>query len=111
MTDLKMIQPPQIKMTQPNPADAKKPLSEKQLAKIDAAAQDFEAMYLTEMMKPMFEEVNKPDPVFGGGKGEEIFNGMMVEQYGKIMAQAGGVGLAKYVKAEMIKIQQEAQKQ
>ncbi len=111
MTELKMIQPPQIKMTQPNPAEAKRPLSAREMEKIDAAAQDFEAMYLTEMLRPMFEEVNKPDPIFGGGKGEEIFSGMMTEQYGKIMAQAGGVGLAKYVKAEMIRIQEEAQKQ
>lgn len=106
--DLKIIPQQQIKMTQPNPPDAKKPLSEKDLARIDAAAQDFEAMYLTEMMRPMFEEVNKPDPMFGGGKGEEVFNGMMLDHYGKIMAKAGGVGLAKYVRAEMIKLQEES---
>lgn len=106
--DLKMIPQQQLKMTQPNPPEANNPLSAREMAKIGAAAQDFEAMYLTEMMRPMFEEVNRPDPMFGGGKGEEIFNGMMLDQYGKIMAKAGGVGLAKYVRAEMIKIQEES---
>lgn len=108
MNALKILPQQQIKMTQPNPPDGKKPLTEKQLSRIGAAAQDFEAMYLTEMLRPMFDDVNKPDPMFGGGKGEEVFNGMMLDQYGKIMAKSGGVGIAKFVKDEMIKIQQEA---
>ena len=111
MNEIKLLPQTQIKMTQPNPPDGKKPLTEKELSRIDAAAQDFEAVYLTEMLRPMFEETNKPDPMFGGGKGEEIFNGMMLDEYGKIMARAGGVGIAHYVRSEMIKIQQEAQKQ
>ena len=111
MNELKMMPQQQLKMTQPNPPDGRKPLSAQQLSRIDAAAQDFEAMYLTEMLRPMFEDVNKPDPTFGGGKGEEIFNGMMLDHYGKIMASAGGVGIAKFVRDEMIKIQQEATKQ
>ena len=111
MDEIKMLPQTQIKMTQPNPPDGKKPLTEKDLSRIDAAAQDFEAMYLTEMLRPMFDEVNQPDPVFGGGKGEEVFNGMMLDHYGKIMAKAGGVGIAQYVRDEMIRIQQEAHKQ
>ncbi len=83
----------------------------KNYAKIEQAAQDFEAVFLAEMMKPMFKEINKPDPLFGGGHGEQVFNDMMVQEYGKIMAEQGGVGLADYVKAELIKLQelQEAQ--
>lgn len=75
---------------------------------VDEAAQEFEAMYLTEMLRPMFEEVMKPDPVFGGGKGEEIFSKMMVDEYGKQIAASGGVGIAKHVKAELIRIQEAA---
>ena len=40
------------------------------------------------------------------GKGEEIFNGMMLEQYGKVMAQRGGIGLANNIRAEMIRLQE-----
>lgn len=69
------------------------------------AAQDFEAMFVAEMLKPMFEDI-KPDPVFGGGKGEEIFQGMMLEQYGKIIAQSGGIGIADAVREELVKIQE-----
>jgi Rod binding domain-containing protein len=56
------------------------------------------------MMKPMFEGI-KPDKEFGGGKGEEIFQGMMLDQYGKIMAERGGLGIADAVKAELLRIQ------
>lgn len=74
--------------------------------KIEEAAREFEAVFIAEMLKPMFEGVNEPDPFFGGGKGEEIFNGMMVQEYGKILADRGGIGIADFVKAELLKIQE-----
>lgn len=69
------------------------------------AAQDFEAVFITEMMKPMFESVGV-DEVFGGGKGEEIFRGLMVQEYGKLFAKQGGIGLADNVTAELLKVQE-----
>lgn len=71
-------------------------------------AKEFEAVFLSEMFKPMFKGI-KPDPMFGGGKGEEVFQGLMVQEYGKIVAQRGGVGLADFVKAEIIRLQEEMQ--
>ena len=76
-------------------------------AHIDAVAQDFEAMFISEMMKPMFEGV-KPDEMFGGGKGEEIFSGMMLQEYGKMIARTGQLGIAAQFKEEMIRLQEEA---
>lgn len=78
------------------------------LEQIEESAQEFEAMFLSEMLKPMFEGVMEPDSVFGGGKGEEVFSGMMLQEYGKLIAQRGGVGLADQVKAEMIRLQEQA---
>lgn len=78
----------------------------KNFEQIEQAAKDFEAVFLSEMMKPMFAEINKPDPLFGGGHGEQVFNGFMVQEYGKLMAENGGVGLAEHVKAELVKIQE-----
>ena len=77
------------------------------LQKAEEAAQEFEAVFLAEMLKPMFEGI-KHDGMFGGGKGEEIFHGMMVQEYGKMFAQTGGIGIADEVKATMIRMQQEA---
>ncbi len=82
-------------------------LSDEELGKIDQAAKDFEAVFISEMMKPIFETV-EIDSNFGGGKGEEIFKGMMVQEYGKIMAEKGGLGIAEHVKAELIRIQESA---
>lgn len=72
---------------------------------VDAAARDFEAMFITEMMKPMFEGLETDGP-FGGGKTEEVFRGLMLQEYGKMIAETGQLGIAESVKAEMIKMQE-----
>lgn len=74
---------------------------------IEAVAQDFEAVFISEMIKPMFEEL-KTDGPFSGGKGEEVFRGMMLQEYGKIMAETGDIGIADEVKKTLISIQEAA---
>lgn len=78
-------------------------------AKADKAAQDFEAVYISEMLKPMFETV-EVDDTFGGGKGEEVFRGMLTQEMGKSIAKQGGFGLADQVKAELMKLQEQQSK-
>lgn len=75
--------------------------------KADQAAQDFESVFISEMIKPMFETVDVDD-TFGGGKGEEVFRGLLVQQFGKNIAKQGGIGLADQVRAELLKIQEHA---
>lgn len=79
-------------------------LKTKEDEKINAVAKDFEAMFVTEMMKPMFEQI-KPNKMFGGGKGEEIFSGMMLQEYGKLMAETGQLGISDSLKKELIRMQ------
>lgn len=81
------------------------PKDAKNLQKVEAAAQDFEAVFLTEMLKPMFAMV-EVDPVFGGGKGEEIFRDFTVNEYAKQLAAKGGIGIAAQVKDELIRLQE-----
>lgn len=69
-----------------------------------AAAKDFEAMFISEMIKPMFEGL-EVDDTFGGGKGEEVFRGLLVQEYGKQIAAQGGIGLAHFVQEELIRAQ------
>lgn len=76
----------------------------KNLEKIDDAAREFESVFIAEMMKPMFEGINT-EGMFGGGKGEEIFRGMLLQEYGKILAQTGGIGISGPVREEMIRMQ------
>lgn len=102
------LQSMQNKANALNEAASGSSLSPEKLRLIDEAAQDFEASFLTEMLRPMFEEVNQPDDLFGGGKGEEVFSNMMVDEYGKQMAARGGIGLASFVRDEMIRLQEAA---
>ncbi len=75
--------------------------------KLEEAAKEFEAVFLTAMLKPMFEQI-KVDSNFGGGKGEEVFRGFMVQEYGKMISETGNIGIAEHIKAELLRIQEEA---
>lgn len=78
-----------------------------QLEKAEEASKEFEAVFIAEMLKPMFEDIST-DGMFGGGKGEEVFRGMLLQEYGKSMAENGGFGLADQVKQQMILMQEQA---
>jgi flagellar protein FlgJ len=84
-----------------------KGLDAAKMKKVEEAAADFEAVFTSEMMKPMFEGIATDGP-FGGGKGEEVFRDMLVQEYGKIMARTGSIGIAGPVKEQMIKMQEQA---
>lgn len=68
-------------------------------------AQAFEASFLAQMLKPMFETLST-DGLFGGGQAEETWRGFQVEAMARQIARAGGVGLADQVLAEMIRMQE-----
>lgn len=71
---------------------------------VDKAAKDFESMFMSQMLQPMFEGMSN-DPIFGGGHGEQVMRTFLVQEYGKIAAQGGHLGIAAEVKNEMIKAQ------
>lgn len=85
-------------------AITKRAAAAKQEDRFDEVAREFEAVFIAEMMKPMFEGLDV-DPMFGGGKGEEVFRSMLVQEYGKIMAETGQIGIAASVKAQLIEMQ------
>ena len=74
-----------------------------------AAAQDFEAFFLSRMCESMFEGVST-DGIFGGGHAEKIYRSMLLNEYGKIMAKSGTVGVADFVMDSILQLQ-EAQTQ
>ena len=71
---------------------------------LDKVASDFEGMFMTQMLQPMFETVGV-DKVFGGGHGEEVMRSFLVQEYGKVAAKAGHFGIAAAVKSELIRTQ------
>jgi Rod binding domain-containing protein len=73
---------------------------------IDKAASDFENMFMTQMLQPMFDTVGV-DPLFGGGHGEEMMRGFLVQEYGKVAAGGSHLGLASAVRDELLRAQQQ----
>jgi Rod binding domain-containing protein len=73
-------------------------------AAVDKASKDFEGMFMSQMLQPIFQsvEVNK---TFGGGHGEEVMRGFLVQEYGKLVSKGMNLGIADAVKKEMIKAQ------
>lgn len=69
------------------------------------AAEEFEAMFITQMLQPMFAGI-ETDPNFGGGGGETMFRSLLVDEYGKILARSGGIGIADQVQKEILKMQE-----
>ena len=68
-------------------------------------AQEFESVFLAEMMGPMFEGLST-DGLGGGGIGEEMFRPMLIEQYAQALTHSGGVGIAASITRELLRMQQ-----
>ncbi|MEQ7155893.1 rod-binding protein [Brevundimonas aurifodinae] len=67
-------------------------------------AERFEASFLSQMLKPMFEGL-QTDGLFGGGEAEATWRSFLIDEMAKKTVQSGGVGLADTVMAEMIRMQ------
>ncbi|MDD5587011.1 MAG: rod-binding protein [Alphaproteobacteria bacterium] len=80
----------------------------KDAAAAEAAAKDFEAMFMAQMLQPMWEGVGD-DNVLGGGHGEEMMRGFLTQEYGKAMVQGSHSGLSDALKREIIRLQSDKQ--
>lgn len=69
-------------------------------AKIKKTSQDFEAMFLGQMLEPMFAGL-KTDAPFGGGNAEETWRSFLVQEYAKSVARAGGIGVARMIERQL----------
>ena len=68
-------------------------------------AEQFEAVFLSQMLDSVFADVN-PNALFGGGSSQKIYRSMMNEQIANHMVRAGGVGIASTVYKELLKLQE-----
>ncbi len=72
--------------------------------KAEEMAQEFESMFLSEMLQPIFNQI-KTDGPFGGGQAEDAFRPMLTEEYAKALSANGGVGIADQVLTEILRMQ------
>lgn len=74
-----------------------------------AIGKKFEAMFVTQMLNHMFTGVDVEKSPFGGGHAESMFRPMLMDEYGKMIANRGnGIGLADHV-AKVLLSHQEVQ--
>lgn len=85
---------------------AKKTVTPEQKAIIHKKAMEFEAVFLNEMLKPMFEGTNSEDAAFGGSREESIYQSMMIDKVSTSLSQAGGIGIAKHIEKELLRLQE-----
>ena len=64
-------------------------------AALHRAAEEMEAAFLAEMLKPM--GANQARTSFGGGIGEEQFSSFLAQEQAELMVKAGGIGLAESI--------------
>ena len=77
-------------------------------ARMRETAEAFEASFLSQMLKPMFEGLSTDGP-FGGGDAEQTWRGFMIDAMAKQTVRAGGIGLADQVVSEMLRMQEASQ--
>ena len=68
------------------------------------AAKEFEAVFIAQMIGPLFNSVETP-AIAGGGESEDFFKSLMQDAYAKAMAERGGFGIADQIKSALIELQ------
>ena len=72
---------------------------------VDAVSKDFESVFLSQMLGQMFAG-DDANAYFGGGTAGDIYKSFLMNEYGKSIANAGGIGIASAVKQELLKLQE-----
>lgn len=74
-------------------------------SKLYQAAQDFEALFVKQMLNTMRKTVDKGE-LFNGGQAEEIFEDMLYDERAKMMTRNAGFGLADSLYRQMAALQE-----
>lgn len=72
---------------------------------IKKSAQEFEAVFMEQMLNHMWSGVSTDGP-FGGGHAEQTFRGLLVNEYAREMTKSGGLGIADQVEQELLRLQE-----
>jgi peptidoglycan hydrolase FlgJ len=67
-------------------------------------AREFEAMFLNSMFQQMFTGIDGEGP-FGGSGALKVWRSFLTDEYAKIFAKNGGIGIAAHVYDTLLKLQ------
>ncbi len=90
----------------PAPAAPATGLPPAAVARAEKTAADFEAMAIGQMLQPMFDTVDLSHSLFGGGDAEKTWQPMLITEMSKMIASHGGLGIARPVLQEMLRLQE-----
>ncbi len=76
------------------------------LAAAKKAGEDFDAFFLSQVFKSMFDGVGT-DALFGGGNAENIYRSLLIQQYAKVAAKTDTSGIGADVTREILRMQEE----
>jgi len=77
-------------------------------AKVRESAEEFEAFFLSQTLSNMFKGI-KPDRMFGGRHVEAVYRELQFQEYGKVIAKSGGVGIADSIVRQLLSTQEVSQ--
>ncbi|MBI9105310.1 MAG: rod-binding protein [Spirochaetales bacterium] len=75
-------------------------ISEAEEAKLKEACQDFESLFIKQMLDTMRKTVNKGE-LLNGGMAEDIFEDMLYDEYASAIAGSGDFGISKMMYSEL----------
>jgi Rod binding domain-containing protein len=73
-------------------------------ARMRETAQEFEAVFLAQVLQTMNAGIGGPGPFSDGDN--EAWSGMLQEEYGRLISRSGGIGVADSLLREMLKMQE-----
>lgn len=74
--------------------------------KTKKTADDFETMFLENMMSQVFPQDAGEGPVGDNGTGSQVYRGMLVNEYAKSVAKSGGIGVSDTIYRQMLQMQE-----
>jgi len=80
-------------------------LSPAKRAAIHKGAEDYAGVFLSQMLEHMWSGV-EVDQNFGGGHGEEMFRGLLVNEYGRMLAKGEGRSITDALYRELLRAQE-----
>jgi len=71
-------------------------------AKARQTAENFEGFFLSQVFENMFSGLGA-DSLFGAGNSETVYRSLLLQEYSKVAAKSGGIGIADAVQREILR--------
>jgi len=68
--------------------------------KLKESAEEFEALFVKQMLDTMRQSLHKEDRLFQGGMAEDIFEDMLYTEYSRVFAKTGNFGIADAIQRQ-----------